>query len=82
MSQAVGWSVTLVAHRRELVLVIQTDGALSELVLWDDLTLLGSTILRVTWKGSEEENKVFVLSYFCLQLLSASTGNMYCLFNA
>lgn len=42
------WSVTLVADWRELVLVIQADRALSELVFWDDLTLLGSTILRVT----------------------------------
>lgn len=43
------WSVTLVAEWRELILVIQADRALSELVLWDDLALLGSSILRVTW---------------------------------
>lgn len=47
------WSVTLVADRRELILVVQTDGALCELVLWDDLTFLGSTVLRVTWGGKE-----------------------------
>ncbi len=58
MSRAAGWSVTLVADRRELIFVIQTDGALSELVLWDDLTLLGSTILRVTCQRREKENKV------------------------
>lgn len=43
------WSVTRVAEWRELILVIQTDGPLGELMLWDNLTLLGSTILRVTW---------------------------------
>lgn len=43
------WSVTLVAKWREFILVIQTDRALSELVLWDELALLGSSILRVTW---------------------------------
>lgn len=43
------WSVALVADRRELILVIQADGALGEFVLWDDLPFLGSTILRVTW---------------------------------
>lgn len=44
------WSVTLVADWRELILVIQADGALGELVLRDDLALLGSTILGVTWE--------------------------------
>lgn len=44
------WSVTLVADWRELVLVVQADGALSELVLGDDLTFLSSTILRVAWE--------------------------------
>lgn len=48
MFRGVGESVTLVADWRKLILVIQTDGALSELVLRDDLALLGSTILRVT----------------------------------
>ena len=47
------WSVCLVADRRELILVVQTDGALSELMLWDDLTFLGSTVLRVPWGGKE-----------------------------
>lgn len=44
------WSVALVAHRGELVLIIQTDGPLGELVLWDYLTFLGSAILWVTWQ--------------------------------
>lgn len=56
------WSVTLVADWRELVLVIQTDGALGELVLWDDLTPLGSTILRVTW----EEGKIYLAALFLM----------------
>lgn len=44
------WSVALVADRRELILVIQTDGSDCKLVLWDHITLLGSTVLRVTFK--------------------------------
>lgn len=44
------WSVALVAHRGELVLIIQTDGPLGELMLWDYLTSLGSTVLWVTWQ--------------------------------
>lgn len=44
------WSVALVAHRRELILVIQTDRPLGELVLWDYLTFLGPTVLWVTWQ--------------------------------
>lgn len=43
-----GCSVTLVADWRKLIFIIQTDGALSEFVLWDDLTLLGSSVLRVS----------------------------------
>lgn len=39
------WSVTLFANWRKLILVIQTDGALSKFVFRDDLTLLGPTIL-------------------------------------
>lgn len=55
------WSVTLVAKWRELILVIQTDRALGELVLWENLTLLGSTILRVTWweKGGGKGHERF-----------------------
>lgn len=43
------WSVALVADWRELILVIQADGALGKFMLRDDLPFLGSTILRVTW---------------------------------
>jgi len=51
------WSITLVAERRELVLVVQTHGALGELVLGDDVTLLDAAVLGVTW---EEEEEAFV----------------------
>ena len=44
------WSVVLVADGRELILVIQTHRPHGELMLRDDLTLLGSTILRVAWE--------------------------------
>lgn len=63
------WSVALVAHRRELILVIQTDRPLSELVLWDYLTFLGSTVLWVTWQEIRRGNEVFVLCSY------VSTGN-------
>lgn len=42
------WSVALVAHWGELVLIIQTDRPLGELMLRDYLTSLGSTVLWIT----------------------------------
>ncbi|KAF3853394.1 hypothetical protein F7725_014082 [Dissostichus mawsoni] len=51
---------TLVADWRELVLVVQADGALGELVLRDNVTCLGSTFLRVTWGEKEEEGEYTV----------------------
>lgn len=60
------WSVALVANRGELVLIIQTDGPLGELMLWDYLTSLGSTVLWVTWQ--EMRGVFFFLSttHMCL----------------
>lgn len=54
LQQAKVWSVALVADRRELILVIQTDGPDCELVLWDHIALLGSTVLRVTFRKKEK----------------------------
>ena len=51
------WSVTLVADWGKLILIIQTDGALCEFMLRDDVTFLGSTIFRVTWGGEERRGK-------------------------
>lgn len=51
--EGVVWSVTLFADWRKLILIIQTDGALSKFMFRDDLTLLGSTILRVAWENKE-----------------------------
>lgn len=50
------WSVILVSNRRELILIIQTNGALSKFVLGDDFTLLGSTVFRVAWKEAKKEH--------------------------
>lgn len=50
------WSVILVSNRRELILIIQTNGALSKFVLGDDFTLLGSTVFGVAWKEAKKEH--------------------------
>lgn len=54
LQQAKVWSVALVADGRELILIIQTDGPDCELVLWDHITLLGSTVLRVTFQNKRK----------------------------
>lgn len=54
------WSITLVADWRKLVLVIQTDRTLSKFMLGDDLTLLSSTVFRVTWEQEEELQRKFI----------------------
>ena len=48
------WSVALVADRRKLVFVIKTHGPDCELVLWDHITLLGSTIFRVACQNKRK----------------------------
>lgn len=42
------WSVTLITNGRELVLIIQADRALCKLVLWDDLSFLGTAVFRIS----------------------------------
>lgn len=55
LQQAKVWSVARGADRRELILIIQTDGPDCKLVLWDHVALLGSTVLRVTFQKQEDE---------------------------
>lgn len=55
LQQAKVRSVALVADRRELILIIQTDRPDCELVLWDHIALLGSTVLRVTFQKKKKK---------------------------
>lgn len=45
-------SGVLKANRRKLLFIIQTERFIRKLVIWDQLSSLHSSILRVAWKKS------------------------------
>lgn len=58
------WSVALAADRRELVFVIKTHRPNGELVLWDHVTLLGSTIFGVTFQNKRKMRLLKVYTHW------------------
>lgn len=49
------WQLALLdAHRRKLVLVVQTHRPGSKLVFWNDFTFLCPTIFRITWVRTDK----------------------------